>query len=80
MKLLRKMVFYRIRITFYLIFFIAFLGQKQFLIAQSDLLKTESIRKKLYDRMDERNNSKIISKVSEKTFSGNGHLNFLKEI
>ena len=39
-------------------------------MAQSNLLKTESIRKKLYDRMDERKKSKTLSKVSEKMFSG----------
>ena len=39
-------------------------------MAQSNLLKTESIRKKLYDRMDERKKSKTLSKVSEKFFSG----------
>ena len=53
-----------------LIFFISTLGQKQLLIAQSNLLKTESIRKKLYDRMDEKKNSKILSRISEKMFSG----------
>ena len=39
-------------------------------MAQSNLLKTESIRKKLYDRMDERKKSKTLSEVSEKMFSG----------
>ena len=39
-------------------------------MAQSNLLKTESIRKKLYDRMDERKKSKTLSKVSENMFSG----------
>ena len=46
------------------------LGQKQFVMAQSNLLKTETIRKKLYDRMDERKKSKTLSKVTEKMFSG----------
>ena len=46
------------------------LGQKHFVMAQSNLLKTESIRKKLYDRMDERKKSKTLSKVTEKMFSG----------
>ena len=46
------------------------LWQEQFVMAQSNLLKTESIRKKLYDRMDERKKSKTLSKVSEKMFSG----------
>ena len=64
------MYFCRIIIIANLIFFISTLGQKQFLIAQSNLLKTESIRKKLYDRMDEKKNSKILSRVSEKMFSG----------
>ena len=64
------MNFCRIIIIANLIFFISTLGQKQFLIAQSNLLKTESIRKKLYDRMDEKKNSKILSRVSEKMFSG----------
>ena len=64
------MYFFRIIIITNLIFFISPLGQKQFLIAQSNLLKTESIRKKLYDRMDEKKNSKILSRVSEKMFSG----------
>ena len=39
-------------------------------MSQSNLLKTESIRKKLYDRMDERKKSKTLSEVSEKMFSG----------
>ena len=64
------MYFFRIIIITNLIFFISTLGQKQLLIAQSNLLKTESIRKKLYDRMDEKKNSKILSRVSEKMFSG----------
>ena len=46
------------------------LGQKKFVMAQSNLLKTETIRKKLYDRMDERKKSKTLSKVTEKMFSG----------
>ena len=64
------MVFCKIIITANLIFFISLLGQEQFVMAQSNLLKTESIRKKLYDRMDERKKSKTLSKVSEKMFSG----------
>ena len=64
------MTFCRIIITANLIFFIILLGQEQFVMAQSNLLKTESIRKKLYDRMDERKKSKTLSKVSEKMFSG----------
>ena len=64
------MIFCRIIITANLIFFISLLGQKQFVMAQSNLLKTESIRKKLYDRMHERKKSKTLSKVSEKMFSG----------
>ena len=64
------MIFCRIIITANLIFFISLLGQEQFVTAQSNLLKTESIRKKLYDRMDERKKSKTLSKVSEKMFSG----------
>ena len=64
------MTFCRIIITANLIFFIILLGQEQFVMAQNDLLKTESIRKKLYDRMDERKKSKTLSKVSEKMFSG----------
>ena len=64
------MIFCRIIITVNLIFFISLLGQEQFVMAQSNLLKTESIRKKLYDRMDERKKSKTLSKVSEKMFSG----------
>ena len=69
-KLVKIMYFCRIIIIANLIFFISPLGQKQLLIAQSNLLKTESIRKKLYDRMDEKKNSKILSRVSEKMFSG----------
>ena len=69
-KLVRKMIFCRIIITAKLIFFISLFGQEQFVMSQSNLLKTESIRKKLYDRMDERKNSKTLSKVSEKMFSG----------
>ena len=64
------MIFCRIIIKANLIFFISLLGQEQFVMAQSNLLKTESIRKKLYDRMDERKKSKTLSKVSEKMFSG----------
>ena len=64
------MIFCRIIITANLIFFISLLGQKQFVMAQSNLLKTESIRKKLYDRMHERKKSKTLSKVSTKMFSG----------
>ena len=64
------MFFCRIIITANLIFFISLLGQEQFVMAQNNLLKTESIRKKLYDRMDERKKSKTLSKVSEKMFSG----------
>ena len=60
------MIFYRIIITANLIFFTSLLGQDQFVMAESNLLKTESIRKKLYDRMDERKKSKTFSKVSEK--------------
>ena len=69
-KLVKIMNFCRIIIIANLIFFISTLGQKQLLIAQSNLLKTESIRKKLYDRMDEKKNSKMLSRVSEKMFSG----------
>ena len=64
------MIFCRILITATLIFFISLLGQEQFVMAQSNLLKTESIRKKLYDRMAERKKSKTLSKVSENMFSG----------
>jgi len=64
------MIFYRILITATLFFFISLLGQEQFVMAQSNLLKTESIRKKLYDRMAERKKSKTLSKVSENMFSG----------
>ena len=64
------MIFCRILITATLFFFISLLGQEQFVMAQSNLLKTESIRKKLYDRMDERKKSKTLSKVSENMFSG----------
>ena len=64
------MFFCRIIITASLIFFISLLGQEQFVMSQSNLLKTESIRKKLYDRMDERKKSKTLSEVSEKMFSG----------
>ena len=46
------------------------LWQEQFVMAQSNLLKTESIRKILYDRMDQRKKSKTLSKVSEKMISG----------
>ena len=64
------MYFCRIIIIANLILFISPLGQKQLLIAQSNFLKTESIRKKLYDRMDDKKNSKILSRISEKMFSG----------
>ena len=64
------MIFCRIVITATLFFFISLLGQEQFVMAQSNLLKTESIRKKLYDRMAERKKSKTLSKVSENMFSG----------
>ena len=64
------MIFCRILITATLFFFISLLGQEQFVMAQSNLLKTESIRKKLYERMDERKKSKTLSKVSENMFSG----------
>ena len=64
------MIFCRILITATLFFFISLMGQEQFVMAQSNLLKTESIRKKLYDRMDERKKSKTLSKVSENMFSG----------
>ena len=64
------MIFCRILITATLFFFISLLGQKEFVMAQSNLLKTESIRKKLYDRMAERKKSKTLSKVSENMFSG----------
>jgi len=64
------MIFCRIIITANIIFFISLLEQEQFLLAQSNLLKTESIRKKLYERMDEKKKSKTPSKVSEKMFSG----------
>ena len=64
------MIFCRIIITANLIFLIVLLGQEQFVMAQSNLLKTESIRKKLYDRMHERKESKTLSKVSAKMFSG----------
>ena len=64
------MIFSRILITATLFFFISLLGQEQFVMAQSNLLKTESIRKKLYDRMAERKKSKTLSKVSENMFSG----------
>ena len=39
-------------------------------MAQSNFLKTESIRKKLYDRMEEKKKSKNLSKESEKMLSG----------
>ena len=64
------MIFRRFIITVNLIFFISLLGQEQFVMSQSNLLKTESIRKKLYDRMDERKKSKTLTKVSEEMFSG----------
>jgi len=64
------MIFFRILITATLFLFISLLGQEQFVMAQSNLLKTESIRKKLYDRMAERKKSKTLSKVSENMFSG----------
>jgi len=64
------MIFCRILITATLFFFISLLVQEQFVMAQSNLLKTESIRKKLYDRMAERKKSKTLSKVSENMFSG----------
>ena len=64
------MTFCRIIITANLIFFISLLGQEQFVMAQSNFLKTESIRKKLYDRMEEKKKSKNLSKESEKMFSG----------
>ena len=64
------MIFCRILITATLFFFISLLGQEQCVMAQSNLLKTESIRKKLYDRMAERKKSKTLSKVSENMFSG----------
>ena len=64
------MIFCRILITATLFFFISLLGQEQFVMPQSNLLKTESIRKKLYDRMAERKKSKTLSKVSENMFSG----------
>ncbi len=64
------MIFCRILIKATLFFFISLLGQEQFVMAQSNLLKTESIRKKLYDRMAERKKSKTLSKVSENMFSG----------
>ena len=64
------MIFFRILITATLFLFISLLGQEQFVMAQSNLLKTESIRKKLYDRMDERKKSKTLSKVSENMVSG----------
>ena len=64
------MIFCKILITAILFFFISLLGQEQFVMAQSNLLKTESIRKKLYDRMAERKKSKTLSKVSENMFSG----------
>ena len=64
------MIFYRVVITANLIFFAGLLEQEHFVIAQSNLLKTESIRKKLYNRMDERKKSKNLSKVSKKMFSG----------
>ena len=69
-KVVRIMIFCRILITATLFFFISLLGQEQFVMAQSNLLKTESIRKKLYDRMAERKKSKTLSKVSENMFSG----------
>ena len=64
------MIFCRIIMTATLFFLISLLGQEQFVMAQSNLLKTESIRKKLYDRMAERKKSKTLSKVSENMFSG----------
>ena len=64
------MIFCKILITATLFIFISLLGQEQFVMAQSNLLKTESIRKKLYDRMAERKKSKTLSKVSENMFSG----------
>ncbi len=64
------MIFCKIIITVNLVLFIYILGQGHFVLAQSNFLKTESIRKKLYDRMDERKKSKILSKVSKKMFSG----------
>jgi len=64
------MNFCRITIIANLIFFISLLVQEKFVMAQSNLLKTESIRKKLYDRMAERKKSRTLSKVSENMFSG----------
>jgi len=64
------MIFCRITIIVNLIFFISLLVQEKFVMAQSNLLKTESIRKKLYDRMAERKKSRTLSKVSENMFSG----------
>ena len=64
------MIFCRVIITANLIIFTSLLGQENLLMAQSNLLKTESIRKKLYDRMDNRKKSKNFSKVSEEMFLG----------
>ncbi len=64
------MIFCRTIIKANFIFFISLLAVEDFLMAQNNLLKTESIRKKLYDRMDERKKTKTLSKVNEKTFSG----------
>ena len=64
------MIFYRVIISANLIFFVGLLEQEEFVMAQSNLLKTESIRKKLYNRMDQRKKSKTLSKVSEQMFSG----------
>ena len=64
------MVFFRVLVTINLILFVILIGHEKFVVAQSNLLKTESIRKKLYERMDERKKSKTLNKVSEKTFSG----------
>ena len=64
------MFLYRVIISANLIFFVGLLDQEEFVMAQSNLLKTESIRKKLYNRMDQRKKSKTLSKVSEQMFSG----------
>ncbi len=70
-KLVKLMLFCRNIVTSNLIFFIVvLLGQENFVVAQNNLLKTESIRKKLYERMDERKKSKTLNKVSDKIFSG----------
>ena len=60
------MIIFRIIFSIFILFFFNF----QEVLSESSLLKTENIRKKLFDRMDDRKKKQTLRKVSENILVG----------